>query len=176
VDLGLDRASVALLYDLFLAAARSGAKAAGHQPRQRDLHIVGSYDVGPSPLPAGLSAGRGPGRRAHAASSWPRTPAAQSRSAADRDEEIVRHAAGPELECLVLVSSAPTHSRTAHIVLPSAFAEADGTTPIPERRIQLNRKKVEPPAGIRPAWRVYADIAGRRGAAWRYDSAEDVMK
>ncbi len=69
---GLDRASVALLYDLFLAAGKIGREGCGVNPITGICNIVGSYDVGRlEPIPSGPPAGRGTGRRAHAGtSSW----------------------------------------------------------------------------------------------------------
>jgi formate dehydrogenase major subunit len=177
---GLDRGSVALLYNLFLTAGQVGREGCGVNPVTGICNIVGSYDVGAVPrfLPGhrraeGQAAGHTP-RELLAAEPTP----LKALVVADRDEEIVRHAAKIQgLDCVVFVSAYTNPFMDfAHIVLPSAsFAEADGTYTNAERRIQLNRRKVEPPAGVRPAWRVYADIAGRRGAGWSYASAEDVM-
>ena len=177
---GLDRGSVALLYNLFLTAGQVGREGCGVNPVTGICNIVGSYDVGAVPrfLPGhrraeGQAAGRTP-RELLAAEPTP----LKALVVADRDEEIVRHAAKIQgLDCVIFISAYTNpFVDFAHIVLPSAsFAEADGTYTNAERRIQLNRRKVEPPAGVRPAWRVYADIAARRGAGWSYASAEDVM-
>jgi len=178
---GLDRGSVALLYDLFLAAGQVGREGCGVNPVTGICNIVGSYDVGAGPrfLPGyrraeGPAAGRTP-RELLAADPTP----LKASLVADRDEEIVRHAARiRELECLVLVGAFNTpFLEFAHVVLPAAtYAETDGTYTNTERRIQLNRRKIDPPAGVRPAWRIYADLAAKLGAAWDYASAEDVMK
>ncbi len=177
---GLDRASTALLFDLFLAAGKIGREGCGVNPVTGICNIVGGYDVGASPRflaghrrAEGAAAGRTP-RELLAAEPSP----LKALVVADRDEEIVRHAAGLKgLECVVYVGAyANPFTDFAHIVLPSAtHAEADGTYTNAERRIQLNRKRIEPPPGVRPAWRVYADIAARRGASWALPSAEAVM-
>lgn len=177
---GLDRASVALLFDLFLAAGKIGREGCGVNPVTGISNIVGSYDVGASPRflagyrrAEGAAAGRTP-RELLAAGST----SLKAMLAADRDEEIIRHAAElRKLECLVYVGAyANPFAEFAHVVIPAAtYAETEGTYTNTERRIQLSRRKVEPPPGVRPAWRVYADIAARRGAAWPAASAEDVM-
>ena len=177
---GLDRASVALLFDLFLAAGKIGRAGCGVNPVTGICNIVGSYDVGASNLfLAGHKRAEGP-----AAGRTPRELLALSPTplkalvVADRDEEIVRHADKlKELECVVYVGAYDNpFADFAHIVLPAATsAEADGTSTNAERRIQLNRKKVDPPAGARPAWRIYADIAEKLRASWAYSSSESVM-
>ncbi len=177
---GLDRASVALLFDLFLAAGKIGRAGCGVNPVTGICNIVGSYDVGASNLflpghkrAEGPAAGRTP-RQLLALSPTP----LKALVVADRDEEIVRHADKlKELECVVYVGAYDNpFADFAHIVLPAATsAEADGTYTNAERRIQLNRKKVDPPAGARPAWRIYADIAGKLRASWAYSSSESVM-
>ena len=177
---GLDRASVALLFDLFLAAGQIGREGSGVNPVAGICNIVGSYDVGASPrFLAGHIRAEGP-----AAGRTPRELLAADPSplkamvVADRDEEIVRHADRiRDLEFLLHIGAFTNpFSDFAHAVLPSATcAEADGTYTNAERRIQLSRRKVDPPAGVRPAWRVYADIAARRGASWVYPSSESVL-
>ena len=177
---GLDHASVALLYDLFLAAGKIGREGCGVNPVTGVCNIVGSYDVGAGArfLPGYRRAGGSdPGRTPRELLAMTPTPL-KAVVVADRDEEIVRHAAKIKgLECVVYIGAyANAFTDFAHIVLPAAtFAEADGTYTNAERRIQLNRRKVDPPPGVLPAWRVYADIAARRGAARTYASAEDVM-
>lgn len=178
---GLDRSSVSLLYNLFLAAGKVGREGCGVNPVTGICNIVGSYDVGATPrfLPghkraSGQAAGRTP-RELLAADPTP----LKALVVADRDEEIVRHAAKTRgLECVVFISAHTNpFMEFAEIVLPAASsAEADGTYTNAERRIQLNRKKAEPPPGVLPAWRVYADIARKSGAAWSYASAESVMQ
>jgi predicted molibdopterin-dependent oxidoreductase YjgC len=177
---GLDRAAVALLYDLFLAAGKVGREGCGVNPVTGICNIVGSYDVGAGArfLPGHRRAGGpDPGRTPRELLAITPTPL-KAVVVADRDEEIVRHAAKIKgLECVVYLGAyANAFTDFAHIVLPTAtFAEADGTYTNTERRIQLNRRKVEPPPGVLPAWRVYADIAARRGAVRTYSSAEDIM-
>jgi len=177
---GLDHASVALLYDLFLAAGKIGREGCGVNPVTGVCNIVGSYDVGAGArfLPGYRRAGSpDPGQTPRELLAITPTPL-KAVVVADRDEEIVRHAAKIKgLECVVYIGAyANAFTDFAHIVLPAAtFAEADGTYTNAERRIQLNRRKVDPPPGVLPAWRVYADIAVRRGAARTYASAEDVM-
>jgi formate dehydrogenase major subunit len=178
---GLDRGSVALLFDLFLTAGKVGREGCGVNPVTGICNIIGSYDVGATPrFLAGHRRAQGPdaGRTPRELLAADPTPL-KALVVADRDEEIVRHASKIKgLECVVFVGAVNSPFLDfAHIVLPAAaHSEADGTYTNTERRIQLNRRKVEPPAGVLPAWRVYADIAAKRGASWPYASAEDVMK
>jgi predicted molibdopterin-dependent oxidoreductase YjgC len=64
----------------------------------------------------------------------------------------------------------------AHVVLPvAAFGEEQVTYTNTERRIQLVAQAVDPPAGLAPAWRQIAAVAGMLGAGWHYDSPAAVM-
>ena len=177
---GLERDTVALLYDLFLAAGRIGREGSGVNPIPGISNIVGGTDVGATPrfLPGHRRAeGPAAGRTARELLADPASPL-KALVVADRDEEIVRHTARIKgLEFVLYVGAyANSFTELAHAVLPAAgFAETDGTVTNAERRIQLNRRKVEPPDGVRPAWRVYADIAARRGAVWAVPTAESVM-
>jgi predicted molibdopterin-dependent oxidoreductase YjgC len=177
---GLDRETVAMIYDLFLLAGKVGREGCGVNPVTGICNIVGSYDVG---------AARGflPGHRRVPGPAAGKTPdellaadptPLKALWVADHDEETIRHAERIKgLELVVYVGAYENpFARLAHIVLPAAtYAEADGTFTSSERRIQLNRKKIEPPAGVLPAWRIYADIAANRGASKAYASAEEVM-
>ena len=180
---GLDRETVAMIYDLFLLSGKVGREGCGVNPVAGVANIVGSYDVGaalghlPGPRPvAGPEAGRSPDELLADAGSPLRALVV-----ADHDEELIRHADRIRtLECVVYVGAyGNPFMDLAHVVLPSAtYAEADGTFTNTERRIQLNRAKVEPPPGVLPAWRVYADIAAAagKGAVRAHASAEEVMK
>lgn len=177
---GLDRETVAMIYDLFLLAGKIGREGCGVNPVTGVANIVGSYDVG---------AARGflPGHRRAAGPDAGRTPdellsadptPLKALVVADHDEELIRHAERIKgLELVVYVGAyGNPFADLAHIVLPAAtYAETDGTYTNTERRIQLSRGKVEPPAGVLPAWRVYADIAAKLGSKRPYGSAEEVM-
>lgn len=176
----LDRDTVALLHGLFLAAGKTGREGCGVNPVPGVANIVGATDVGASNrFLAGHRRAEGPeaGRTPRELLADPASPL-KALVAADRDEGIVRHAGRIKGLELLLYIGAYTNpfADLAHVVLPAAsYAEADGTYTNAERRVQLNRKKVEPPPGVRPAWRVYADLAAKLGAAWTFDSAEAVM-
>jgi predicted molibdopterin-dependent oxidoreductase YjgC len=177
---GLDRETVAMIYDLFLLAGKVGREGCGVNPVTGIANIVGSYDVG---------AARGflPGHRRAEGPAAGKTPdellaanptPLKALVVADHDEELIRNVErikGLEFVFYVGAYKNP-FTDLAHVVLPAAtYAEADGTFTNAERRIQLNRKKIEPPAGVLPAWRIYADIAAKRGASRSYASAEEVM-
>ena len=177
---GLDRETVAMIYDLFLLSGKVGREACGVNPVTGVSNIVGSYDVG-------AACGFLPGHRRAEDKAAGKTPdellaadptPLKALVVADHDEEIIRNAEQIKRLELVVYLGAYRNPFTdlAHIVLPTAtYAEADGTFTNTERRIQLSREKVEPPAGARPAWRIYADIAAKRGASRSYASAEEVM-
>lgn len=65
----------------------------------------------------------------------------------------------------------------ADVVLPaSAYAEKEGTFTNTERRVQLLKKAVDAPAGVRHDWEILRDLAGKMGAeGWNYSSAEDIL-
>ncbi len=67
-------------------------------------------------------------------------------------------------------------ARYAHLILPgAAFVEKDGTYTNLERRVQRVRKVVNPPAGIKPDWQVFCEVATRMGYPMRYDHPSQVM-
>jgi formate dehydrogenase major subunit len=67
-------------------------------------------------------------------------------------------------------------TKHAHLVLPgAAFVEKDGTYTNLERRVQRVRKVVEPPAGVKPDWRVFCEVATRMGYPMRYEHPSQVM-
>src|SRR3990172_4173404 len=57
----------------------------------------------------------------------------------------------------------------ADVVLPGvSFAEKFGTFTSTERRVQLVRPAIEPPANARQDWEIILDLARRMGANWSY--------
>jgi len=67
-------------------------------------------------------------------------------------------------------------ARFAHLVLPaSGVFEQEGTFTNGERRIQLIRSAVPPPAGARADWEVIRDVANEMGARWTHETPSDVM-
>jgi len=57
----------------------------------------------------------------------------------------------------------------ADVVLPGvSFAEKLGTFTSTERRVQLVRPAIEPPANARQDWEIILDLARRMGANWSY--------
>lgn len=194
---GLDRETIAMAHNLFLLAGKAGRKGSGLLAATGICNIAGSWDMGATPrfLPGYVKAGDAaaadrfgklwsaglngkPGRTVDEllASS----PAAlKALVVAEHDEGLVRH---PEalaaLDLVVYVGAYDNpFTRFAHIVLPAAtYAETDGTYTNTERRIQLNRKKVEPGPDILPAWRIWTALAAKRGVAWPYKTSSDVMK
>lgn len=67
----------------------------------------------------------------------------------------------------------------ADVVLPiSTWAEQGGTTTNAEGRVIIREAATAPPEGVRPDWRVIADVAGRLGREefFRYDSLEEIFE
>ena len=96
----------------------------------------------------------------------------------DHDDEIALDAdAVRNLDYVVYLGAfANPFAGLADAVLPTvSYAETDGTYTSAERRVQLNRRKVEPRGDGRPGWRICADIAVRRGQAWGYGAPADVF-
>jgi predicted molibdopterin-dependent oxidoreductase YjgC len=65
-------------------------------------------------------------------------------------------------------------AQLADVVLPAsaAWCEGEGTVTNSERRVQLVRKALEPPAGARDDIEILLDIARRLGHDWHYGNAE----
>ncbi|MCX8156818.1 MAG: molybdopterin-dependent oxidoreductase [Verrucomicrobiae bacterium] len=65
----------------------------------------------------------------------------------------------------------------AHVVLPTvAFGEEQVTFTSTDRRIQLARQVIQPPAGPRPAWLQLTQMANALGAGWHYADSAAVME
>ena len=65
----------------------------------------------------------------------------------------------------------------AHVVLPTtAFGEEEVTFTSTDRRIQLARRVIDPPAGPTPAWEQILQVARALGADWHYASSAEVME
>jgi formate dehydrogenase major subunit len=63
----------------------------------------------------------------------------------------------------------------ADVILPaSAFPEKTGTFTNTDRRVQLGRRALHPPPGVRQDLELIQELARRLGLSWRYDSAAEV--
>jgi formate dehydrogenase major subunit len=179
---GLDRETIAMAHNLLLAAGKAGREGCGLLPATGICNIAGSWDMGATPrfrpgyTKPGLNGKPGKTVGELLAASPSRLRALV---VADHDEGIIRRAGAIRgLDFVVYVGAFDNpFTRLAHVVLPAAtYAETDGTYTNTERRIQLNRKKVEPGPGILPAWRIWSAIAAKRGVSWPYRTSSDVMK
>jgi predicted molibdopterin-dependent oxidoreductase YjgC len=193
---GLDRETIALAHNLLLAAGKVGREGCGLLPATGICNIAGSWDMGATPrfLPGYARAGDAsaaerigklwsarlngkPGRTVGELLAASPSPL-KALVVADHDDGIIRHAEAIKgLDFVVYVGAFDNpFTRFAHVVLPAAtYAETDGTYTNTERRIQLNRKKVEPGPGILPAWMIWAAVAAKRGVVWPYRASADVM-
>jgi len=93
----------------------------------------------------------------------------------EEQAEIAEYLAG--LEFLVVQDTFMTETASlADVVLPAAaFAEQTGTYTNIERRVQLNRAAVQPPAGTLAGWAILAELAGWLGFDWEYNDPEEVF-
>ena len=163
---GLDGDTAALVFDLFLAAGKIGRDGCGVNPVTGISNILGASDMG-------ASSGRSIDEL------LPSSPSPlKALVVVDHDEEI--NLAADRIRAIEFVvylgSYANPFTDLAHVVLPTAsYGETDGTYTNTERRIQLNRRKLEPRPEARPGWRIFADIAARRGQDWGYLSSGDVF-
>ncbi len=194
---GLTRETTALIFNLFLAAGKAGREGCAILPVTGVSNLAGVNDMGAAPdvLPGWR---RLPDEAA--ASSFARSWGKDVNAGRGRSVESLLADASSGLKALVVVDHDPEiellagrikslefvlylgayanpFKETAHVVLPTTtYAETDGTYTNTERRIQLNRRKIEPRFEARPPWRIYADLAARRGQAWPYRSAADVQE
>jgi formate dehydrogenase major subunit len=194
---GLGRDTVAMVYDLFLAAGKIGRDGCGIIPLTGISNLAGANDMGAAPdllpgwrrLPDESAAAEfqkhwGPDLNVQAGRSVEDLLAAtptplKALVVVDHDSEINLLTAGiRSLEfVLYLGAFANPFTDLAHVVLPTTtHVEADGTMTNTERRIQLNRRKTEPRFEARPAWRIYADFSDRLGRPWSYRTSADIQE
>ena len=178
---GLDRGAVALLYDLFLAAGKIGREGCGVNPVTGDLQHrrelrrgrrTGSFPDtgGPRDRSAGRTPRRAPRGRPDAAQGpGRRRPRRGDRPARRQDQ-------GARVRRLYRRLRQPVRRLRPH--RPAVGDLRRGRrdlSPTPSAGSSSTAGRSSLPPASFPAWRIYADIAARRGAAWAYASAEDVM-
>jgi formate dehydrogenase major subunit len=194
---GLNRETVALIWNLFLAAGKAGQEGCAILPVTGVSNLAGAIDCGAAPdfLP-----GSGPLPDEAAAARLKKLWGPDANLAPGRSVEDLLADASSKLKALVVCDHDPEINlfadrikslefvvylgsyanpfvELAHAVLPTTtFVETDGTTTNTERRIQLNRRKIEPRCEARPAWTIFADLAARRGPAWPFRSSADVLE
>lgn len=192
--------AMAMLLNLFLMSGKVGGEKGGLYPVTGVSNLLGSYDMGCSPvfLPGygkiddgaararmekfwGMSLAPGPGRSVNEALSFPDSKV-RALVVVDHDEEISADAAqtkelvGKLDFVLYLGAYENKFARLAHMVLPlTTYVEDDGTYTNFERRIQLSEKKIEPRFPVLPLWKAATMIARELGHDWKYGSASDVM-
>lgn len=67
-------------------------------------------------------------------------------------------------------------AQNADVVLPAAvFAETEGTSTNAERRVQRLHKATEPAEGVKPHWKIVADVASLMGTDLGYKTPESVF-
>ncbi len=191
----LDSRTMAALFNLFLLAGKIGRRGSGLNPVTGVSNLLGSYDLGVSPvfLPGYAAVtdeqaweklenfwrvrlDRWPGRNVDACLSD--QEAIKALFIVDHDEEIIRHVNRINQLDLVVYFGAYHNSfaSLADVIFPrTSYVEGDGTYTNSERRVQLAQKKIDPPAGVRPLWEILTALARALGHNWNYHSAEDIM-
>jgi NADH-quinone oxidoreductase subunit G len=67
-------------------------------------------------------------------------------------------------------------ARCANVVLPAvSFAERDGTYTSGDRRVQRFERALSPLGEGRPDWSIFAEMGGRLGAKWDFNSTASVL-
>ncbi len=143
-------------------AEHQGPARGGHAPRRR-----------PRPAPAEPRQGRrrDPRRLPR------RRPAPQRRPGPHlpRRRRWAKTLAGTFVVSFAMFDDEST--RHANIVFPAeSHAEKEGIVTHPEGRLQRLRPNVPHPQGLRPGWRVLAEISAALGDDPGFDSAEDVFE
>lgn len=191
----LDRNTIAAIFNLFLLAGKVGKPGCGINPVTGISNLLGSYDMGLSPLllPGyspisdeaslqrleklwGCRLNLEPGKSV--SESLAQNTRMRALLVVDHDEEIIRNLKKIENLELVVYFGAYENpfARLADVVFPlTTYAEADGTYTNSERRVQLNEKKVEPSGEAQPLWQIMTLLAGAMGHRWNYSSAAEVM-
>lgn len=191
----LDSRTMSALFNLMLLAGKLGRGAGGIIPVTGISNLLGSYDMGLSPvfLPGYLDASeeknikkleelwqtklsRLPGQSVSACLAGNKS--LRALVVVDHDEEIIRNVNRiKELELIIYFGAYHNNfAGLAQVIIPRpSYAEAEGTYTNSERRVQLNRKKVEPPAEVRPLWKNLTELARALGHDWKYQSAEEIF-
>ncbi|PKL35897.1 MAG: hypothetical protein CVV44_20485 [Spirochaetae bacterium HGW-Spirochaetae-1] len=193
---GLDEDTISYIYNLFLLAGKVGKEGCGVNPITGICNLQGSYDMGLAPdlMPGYQSLGDSavikkfneawktdlnskPGKGVY---DLLRDSSSKLKALfiVDHDESIVRFSKEMKSLDLIVYFGAFENSFTdyAHVVIPTAsYVEYDGTYTNTERRVQLSRQKTDADKNVQPAWKIYAALAGKKGASWNYASASDIM-
>lgn len=190
---GFDRETVSYIYNLYLMAGKIGKEGCGVNPVTGINNLQGSKDMGIAPdlltgfqnlsdsaavdkfnkewgVKLNTQAGKSPNEMGGKLKAF---------VAVDHDETIIRNV--DDIKKTDFVAYIGSYQNGfmdyAHVVLPVAtYAETDGTFTNTERRVQLAKKKVEPPKNILACWQLLSKIAEKAGARWGYASSADVMK
>jgi len=193
---GLTEETVRCLFNLFLLAGKVGKPSCGINPVAGLNNLQGAYDMGMAPdLLTGFQPLADSGVRRRFEEAWgssippvPGIPVYERLEdkdplklliVVDHDDGIVRYADHiRRAETVVFIGSFNNpFVEFADIVLPvCSYVETDSTFTNAERRIQLSRKKVEPPPGCPSDWQLLLQIAARFGFDWGHSSSESIMR
>jgi len=191
----LDRRTMAALFNLFLLAGKIGRRGSGVNPVTGISNLLGSYDMGLSPvfLPGYASVedelawerlenfwqtklDRWSGKNVDTCLSEGED--IKALFVVDHDEEIIRHVNRIRQLDLIVYFGAYENpfASLAHVIFPrTSYVEEEGTYTNSERRVQLVLKRIEPPAGVRPLWKTLTNLAQALGHDWNYHSVENIM-
>jgi len=180
---GLDEATITAIVNLFLLTGKIGQPGSGIIPAVGIANLQGSYDMG---FAHDLSVGFCPLKDSNclpgkAPFSMLADPKSQLTTliVVDHDEGIIRFPDRIKKLPLTVFIGAFHHpfADLADIVFPvAAYHEYDGTYTAADRRVQISKKKTEPPKGVIAAWQLYQSIANQCGAAWNYSSSAAIFE
>jgi formate dehydrogenase major subunit len=191
----LGQRTMAALFNLMLLSGKLGQNEGGIIPVTGISNLLGSYDLGLSPafLPGYLVASEE--KNIQKLEELWQTPLSRKQGQSvsvclteneslralvvvDHDEEIIRNVNRiKELELVVYFGAYHNNfASLAQVIIPRpSYAEAEGTFTNAERRVQLSRKKVDPPPEVRPLWKNLTELARALGHDWKYQSAEEIF-
>lgn len=194
---GGDIEATQALLNLALLTGNLGRPGAGFLPLGGQNNLQGCLDAGAAPhlLPGQLRIDDAVARQrveqiwGYELPDFPGLPISRMAEAASRGDLralwVMGHEAArwmPEaslgnLDLLVVQDLFYTETaRNAHLLLPAASAfEQTGVFINAERRAQLVRAAVPPPAEARPDWEILTAVARRLGAPWPYREAAQVF-
>ena len=193
---GLDKDTIAFIFNLFAMTGKIGRDGCGVNPIVGLNNLQGGYDMGCAPdLLTGFQRLSDPESVKKFSRAWgvelntipgssvyellaKESSKLKALVVIDHDEGIIKSAeAIQKLDFVAYIGSYTNRFMDyADVVLPIArYIEENGTFTNTDRRVQLSQKKIEPKAGILPGWKLLSRIAQQAGAAWNYSGPAEVM-
>ncbi|NOY69604.1 MAG: formate dehydrogenase subunit alpha [Deltaproteobacteria bacterium] len=195
--------NISALVNLVLLTGNVGKPGCGVSPLRGQNNVQGAGDMGALPnLLPGHMAVADEAARIHTGALWnAKLPSTRGLSA----PEMIHEIASGKIRALYVVGENPALSepqssfvswmlqrldllivqdifmtetaKLAHVIFPAAMiGEKEGTFTNAARRIQFTSGGIAPLKGVKPDWRIIADMAGAFGFEWNYSSAKDVWE